>query len=166
MIHIILSEFPFLLPSSGMHPVVFSLFSPGEYLDKTVLLSPEYDVAGFLLLLPFFPSLHGQFNHIDETSTVFHLGADTILLKSYKALCLFGSSKDNFCKKVMRLQSQSSSNSRKCTKTGKMLSNVYRQINIKYNALINILVGWTLINWHAILQVLFLTDGKEKQHLV
>lgn len=65
----------------------------------------------------------------------------------------------------MKRQKQSS-NSKKCTKAGKMLSNVCRQINIKYNALINILVGWTLINWHAILQVLFLTDGKEKQHLV
>lgn len=163
----ILPEFPFLLSSSGVHPaLVFLPFSPSEYLDKAVLLSPQYNVACFLLLLPFFPSLHGQFNHIHETSTVFHLAAETILLKSYKALCLFSSSKDNFCKKVMRLQSQSSSNSRKYTKAGKMLSNVYRQINTKYNARINMPVGWTLINWHAILQVLFLTDGKEKQHLV
>lgn len=73
MIHIILPEFPFLLPSSGMHPVVFSPFSPGEYLDKTLLVSPGYDVAGFLLLLPFFPSLHGQFNHSDETSTLYSI---------------------------------------------------------------------------------------------
>jgi len=147
-----------------MNPALFFLpFSPSDYLGKPGLLSPQYDIACFLLLLLFFPSLRGQFNHIHETSTVFHLGAETILLKSYKALC---SSKDNFCKKVMRLQSQSSSNSRKCAKTGKILSNVYRQINIKYNALFNIPVRWTLINRHAILQGLFLTDGKEKQHLV
>ena len=143
----VLSEFPFLLPSSRMHTAPFFLpLSRYSLGDKAVLLSPQCDVACFLLLLPFFPSLHGQFNHIHETSTVFHLGEETILLKSYKALCLFSSSKDNFRKKVMRLQNESSSNSRKCTKTGKMLGNVYRQINIKYNALINIPVGWTLIN--------------------
>lgn len=150
-----------------MHPALFFLtFSPREYLDKAVLLAPQYDVPCFLLHLPFCLSLHGQFNHMQKTSAVFHLGAETILLKSYEALCLFRSSKDNFCKRVMRLQSQNSSGSRKCTKAGKMLSNVYRHINIEYNALINIPVRRTLVSWHAILQVLFLTDGEEKQHLV
>lgn len=171
MLHVfllhILPEFPFILFSSGVYPALFFLpFCPSEYLDKAVLVSAQYDVTCFILVLPFFPSFHGQFNHIHETLTVLQLGAENILLKRYRALCLFSSSKDNFCKKVIRLQSQNSSNSRKSTKARKMLNSVYRQIDIKYDTLFNILVGWTLINWHAILQVLFLTDGKEKQHLV
>lgn len=53
--------------------------NPSEYLYRAVLLSPHEDMVCFLLLFHFFPSLHGQFNHIHETSAVFHLGAEIIL---------------------------------------------------------------------------------------
>lgn len=105
-------EFLYPFPPDGMHPALF--FSPlgpnpSEYLCRAVLLSPQEDMACFLLLFHFFPSLHGQFNHIHETSTVFHLGAEITLPetaeKTYKALCLFSSNKGDFCKKVMKLQS-------------------------------------------------------------
>lgn len=75
-------EFLYPFPPDGMHPALF--FSPlgpnpSEYLCRAVLLSPQEDMACFLLLFHFFPSLHGQFNHIHETSTVFHLGAEITL---------------------------------------------------------------------------------------
>lgn len=78
----ILPYFPFLSSSNGVQSALF--FSPlssnpSEYLGRAVLLSPQLDVACFLLLLYFFPSLHSQFNHRRETSTVFHLGAETVL---------------------------------------------------------------------------------------
>lgn len=66
--------------------VFFLPFCPSEYLDKAVLLSPHCDVTCFILLLHFFPSFHGQFNHTHENSTVFQLRAETMFLKRYRTL--------------------------------------------------------------------------------